>query len=185
MIRATAEVFVCHRDHHAESPRVALGLTLRKCVEMGDFGGGEKHGGCIRARGDAGSAADARSCIKRNIRSFLWDQDHVGIRSATRGRADEAPCLNDSVKSRSVDDQIPDHREGAGAPRLERKSVAIPEEAHRELAHCGTPLTSVGHTVDQEAARTADALAAIVLEGNGSFVPVEEILIESVERLQE
>jgi hypothetical protein len=32
MIRATAEVFVHHRDHHAESPLVALGQTLRQRV---------------------------------------------------------------------------------------------------------------------------------------------------------
>jgi hypothetical protein len=32
MIRTTAEVFVGHRDHRAESPLVTLGLTLPQCV---------------------------------------------------------------------------------------------------------------------------------------------------------
>jgi hypothetical protein len=32
MIRTTAEVFVGQRDHHAESPLVALRLTLLQCV---------------------------------------------------------------------------------------------------------------------------------------------------------
>jgi hypothetical protein len=45
MIRTAAEVFIHHGDYHPESPLIALGLTLRKGVEMGDFGGCEKHGG--------------------------------------------------------------------------------------------------------------------------------------------
>src|SRR6266446_2789849 len=69
VIRATAEVFVHHRDHHAESPLIALGLTLGKGVEVGNFGGSEKHRGRIRTGGDTGSAADACGCVKRGIRS--------------------------------------------------------------------------------------------------------------------
>jgi len=38
MIRATAEPFVRHGDHHAEGPLVALGLTLRQRVEVRNFG---------------------------------------------------------------------------------------------------------------------------------------------------
>jgi len=75
MIRATAEVFVHHRGDHAESALVALGLTLRKGVEVGNFRGSQKHGGCIRTGGDPGSAADACSCVNRGIRGFFSDQD--------------------------------------------------------------------------------------------------------------
>jgi hypothetical protein len=71
MIRATAEVFVHHRHHHAESSLVALGLTLRKGVEVGNFGRSEKHGSCIRAGRDTCSTADACSRVKRSIRSFF------------------------------------------------------------------------------------------------------------------
>jgi hypothetical protein len=101
-IRATAEKFLCHHDHHAKSPLVALRLALRKRVEVGNFGGGEKHRGCIRAGGDAGATADARSCVKRSIRGFFWNQNRIGIGSAARGRADEAPGLNDSVKGGAI-----------------------------------------------------------------------------------
>ena len=38
MIGTTAEAFVGHRNHHAERPLVALGLTLRQRVEVGNFG---------------------------------------------------------------------------------------------------------------------------------------------------
>jgi hypothetical protein len=92
MIRATAKVFVHHRDHHAENPLVALGLTLRKGVEVGNFGGSKKHGGCIRAGCDTGSTADAGSCVKRSIRGFFWDQDRIGVESASGGRADDPPA---------------------------------------------------------------------------------------------
>jgi hypothetical protein len=68
MIRATAEVFVRHRDHHAEGPLVALGLTLRKRVEVGNFSGSEKHGGGIRARGDTCTTADACSHEGKNLK---------------------------------------------------------------------------------------------------------------------
>jgi hypothetical protein len=85
MICATAEVFVRHCNHHAEGPLVALGLTLWKNVELGNFGGGEKHDGCIRTRGDAGSAADACSRVKSDQR--LASAEHFsGCRE--RGSAD-------------------------------------------------------------------------------------------------
>jgi hypothetical protein len=45
MIRTAAEMFVHHRDDHPESPLIALGLALRKGVQMGNFCGREKHGG--------------------------------------------------------------------------------------------------------------------------------------------
>jgi hypothetical protein len=38
MIRATPEAFIRHCDQHAEGPLVALGLTLRQRVEVGNFG---------------------------------------------------------------------------------------------------------------------------------------------------
>ena len=85
-------------DHHAERALVALGLTLRQGVEVGNFGGGEKHRGRIRAGGNAGSATDARRRVKRRIGRFFWNQDRIGVGSASRGRADEAPRLNDAVK---------------------------------------------------------------------------------------
>jgi hypothetical protein len=185
MIRTTAEVFVCHGDHHAESPLIALRLTLRKRVEVGNFGGREKHGSSIRTGGDTSSAADAGSSIKRRIRGFFLDQDRIRIVSASRGSGDETACLNDPVKGRPINDQIPEHWESTGAPGLERERVVIPEKTHGELAHGGAPLASVGHSVDQETARPADPLSAIVIEGNRRLLPPEEAFIESVEHLEE
>src|SRR5215472_17324436 len=61
MVRATAEPFIGHCDHHAESPLVALGLTLRQRIQMGKLRRSEEHRRCIRARRDARPTADARS----------------------------------------------------------------------------------------------------------------------------
>jgi hypothetical protein len=44
MIRTATEVFIHHGDNHAESPLIALRLTLRKGVKVPDFGGSEEHG---------------------------------------------------------------------------------------------------------------------------------------------
>src|SRR5262249_16631274 len=98
MIRATAEAFVRHGDHHAERPLIALKLTLQQRIEINQFRRGEQHDGSIRTGGDARSTADARRRVKRRIRRLLGDQDRVSIERATRGRADEATRLNDAVK---------------------------------------------------------------------------------------
>jgi hypothetical protein len=43
----------------------------------------------------------------------------------------------------------------------------------------------VGYTVDQKAARAADALPAVVFEGNGRFPLTEKVLIEGVQHFKE
>src|SRR5208282_4885623 len=70
-------------------------------------------------------------------------------------------------------------------PRLECERVAILEEAHRELAHGGSPLASVGYAVDQEAARAADSFPAIVVESNRRLPLAVKVFIEGVEHFKE
>src|SRR5258708_785565 len=102
MIGATAEEFVGHCGHHADSALVALGLTLRQRVEVSKFGRGEKHRGRVGASGNAGSTADARGCVERSIGSLLCNQNCIRIRGAACVRADEASGLNDPVKGRAI-----------------------------------------------------------------------------------
>src|SRR4029453_3790159 len=104
------------------------------------------------AGGDARPTADARSRVKPGIRCLFWNQDRIGIGRASGGRADETSRLNDPVERRPIHDQIAYNREGAGAPRLECKSLAILilEEAHRELTHGSATLASMGHAADQK-----------------------------------
>jgi hypothetical protein len=42
----------------------------------------------------------------------------------------------------------------------------------------------MGQTVNQEAARTADTLPAVVFESNGRFLMAEEILIEGIQHFK-
>src|SRR5882724_11007349 len=99
VIGATAEELVPHFSHHAECPFVALRLTLRERVQVSNFSRGKKHRRCIRAGGHAGSAANARSRIKRSICILFRHENRVRIGSASSRCGYEAPGLNDPIKS--------------------------------------------------------------------------------------
>ncbi len=62
------------------------------------------------------------------------------------------------------------------APRLQVQLVAVLEIAQRELAHRGARHRPVRHAVDHEAARSADAFAAIVLERHRIFALLRSAL---------
>ena len=66
-------------------------------------------------------------------------------------------------KALAVHDQVLDHRERLGPPRLDVDDVAVGEGAHVQLAGRRL-LRAVRDTVDHQAARAADALAAVVVE---------------------
>ncbi|MCU1278076.1 MAG: hypothetical protein JWM53_1622 [bacterium] len=74
--------------------------------------------------------------------------------------------------------------------RIPLASGALPVGAlmnpptHRQLADGGPALTAVGHTIDQETARAAYTLAAIVLEGNRRLCALEQLLVERIDHLQ-
>ena len=50
---------------------------------------------------------------------------------------DVAAGLDDAVEGAAVDDEVLDHREGRGAPRLDDDRVAVLERAHVQLAGGG------------------------------------------------
>ena len=77
---------------------------------------------------------------------------------------DVAAGLDDAVEGAAVDDEVLDHREARGPPRLDGDLVAVVELAHVELAGRGAALRAVGLAVDHQPARAADALAAVVVE---------------------
>ena len=65
------------------------------------------------------------------------------------------------------------------------QGIAVLEESHVELAHGRAAARAVGHAVDQETARPADALAAIVVEGDRLFAAADQLFVQDVEHLQE
>jgi len=95
------------------------------------------------------------------------------------------PSLDDPVERRSIHDQIADDGKGGRTPRLEGERVPVLEEAHGELADGGAAPAPVRHAVDEKSARSADPLAAVVLEGDGRFIAAEELFVELVEHLEE
>jgi len=91
--------------------------------------------------------------------------------------------LDDTVEGAAVDHQVLDDREGFRAPGLQGERVAVPEMAHVELADGGVRQRTVRLAVDHEAAGAADALAAVVIEGDRVFLPLDQMLVE--QHLQE
>ena len=99
-------------------------------------------------------------------------------------RTDVAAGLDDPVERRPIDDQVLDDRERLGSPRLERERIAILEKPHVKLADGRAAPRAMGHAVDQEPARPADALAAIVVEGDRLFAAADQLFVQDVEHLQ-
>ena len=166
VIGAAAKDFLLHGRDHIERSLIPLRLSLGKHVEVCNLGCREEHGGGIRAGGNARAAADAGRRIESRVGRFLRYQNSPGVRCASGGHADESAGLNDAVKSRSIHDQIADHREGACSPRLQHQRVAIFKKSHRELANCGAAVSAVRYAIHQKAAGAADTFAAIMFKGH-------------------
>ncbi len=105
--------------------------------------------------------------------------------AAPVGDRDEAAGLHDAVEGAAVHDEVADHVEGLGAPRLEPELVAVLERTHVELAGGRQATGAVGLAVDHHAAGAADALTAIVIEGDGVLARIDEALVDDVEHLEE
>src|SRR5581483_922740 len=100
-------------------------------------------------------------------------------------RRDVAAGGDDVVERPAVDDEVADDREGGGPPRLDDDRVAVAELPHVELAGGRALLGPVGLAVDHHPARAADALAAVVLEGDRLTAVGDEAIVEDVEHLEE
>jgi hypothetical protein len=108
------------------------------------------------------AASNARS-------AFSLGTGH-GVRVGRRaGRhRDEASGRDDAIERAAVDDEVAQHGERRGAPGLDRQRVAVLERAHVQLAGGRAVARAVRAAVDDDAAGAADALAAVVVERDGS-----------------
>ena len=98
---------------------------------------------------------------------------------------DDAARLDDPVDRAPVDDEVLDHRERAGPPRLDGDRVAVPEAPHVQLA-CGGPLLRpVGDAVDHHPAGAADALPTVVIEGDRGLPLLDQAVIHHIQHLEE
>lgn len=66
-VGAVAETFRVHRAHHFQDATRAFGVSLGQKRKVRNFGCGKKHGRCVRTRGRACAAADARGRFHREI----------------------------------------------------------------------------------------------------------------------
>jgi hypothetical protein len=149
------------------------------------LGGDEQAGRRIRARGHARAAADARGRVHRQVRVLLADRDRVAVGRVAARDGDVAARGDDAVEGAPVDDQVAQHRERVGAPRLDPQRVAVLEAAHVKLAGGGGAARPVRGAVDHHAARAADALAAVVVERDRLLALQDQALVDHVEQLQE
>ncbi|GAA3420898.1 hypothetical protein GCM10018952_65740 [Streptosporangium vulgare] len=117
--------------------------------------------------------------------STFFTGDAVRVGGGAGRDGDEAARLDDAVERRAVHDQVLHHREGRGAPRLDGDDRVVLEVTHVQLAGGGRHLLAVRDTVDDHAAHAADALAAVVVEGDRVVALQDEPLVEDVEHLQE
>jgi hypothetical protein len=72
-----------------------------------------------------------------------------------------------------------------GAPRLDGDGLAVLEAAHVQLAGGGARFGPCGDAVDHQRAGAADALAAVVVEGDRLLALRDQPLVEHVEHLEE
>jgi hypothetical protein len=84
-----------------------------------------------------------------------------------------------------VDHEVLDDRERGRPPRLHHDLVAVGELAHVELAGGGAFRRPVRAPVDHHRARSADALAAVVVEGDRLLAGRDPSLVDDVEHLEE
>ena len=127
-VRAVAEALGVHLRDHRERTAVALGLALRQEAEVRDLRGGEQHRRAVRARRDAGAAADAGRRVHRGVRhppsgsGSRWRPARCPV-----GAEMKPPACDDAVERAAVDDEVLDHRERPRAPRLDADLVAVLE----------------------------------------------------------
>ena len=151
---------------------------------MGHLGCHKKHGGSVLACGHASAATNTGRSFEGLLGDRLWDGNRVCVRGPSRSYGNKATGRDDPVKGGSVDHKVLDDGKGSGTPRLDDDSITVPEAAHVQLA-CGNPAQRpVRAPVDVQAARSADAFAAIMIERDRVFALPGQSEIEHVEHLE-
>jgi hypothetical protein len=92
--------------------------------------------------------------------------------------------LNDAIERGTIDHEVFQDREGVGAPpgsiQMRSPSLVRPHG----LTGRGRPARAVRRAVDDDPARAADALPAIVLERDRVLAALRQPLVDDVEHLE-
>jgi hypothetical protein len=100
---------------------------------------------------------------------FLGDWYGIGVRCTAGIDRDKAAGSYHFIQAAPVDYQILFNSESSGTEWFNDQCVAIFEVTHVKLAEGGFLFMAVGVAVNHGTAHTADALAAIMVKGNGFF----------------
>ena len=196
-VGAVAEAQFVHLRDHRLGTAMRLRTALRKQGEGTDAGSDEEHRRTVLTRSHTGTTAHAGRCIHALLRLVVRDQDVVGILRRTGPDRNEAAGLEDLIEGAAVHDEVLDDRETGAAPRLHRDGGAIFEMAHEELAGRHMIVRTVCASVNIQATGTADAFAAVVVEGDGTAALAtafdgdriaslpDQLLVENIKHLQE
>ena len=83
-----------------------------------------------------------------------------------------------------MDRKVLDHRKGLRAPRFHMDGVAVLEPAHMQLAGGDAAPRTVCLTVDEEAARSANAFATVVVERDRIIALAHEVVVQHIEHFE-
>ena len=196
-IGAVTKAQLIHLGHHRLGPFLRLRTALRKQRQGTDARSHEKHRRTVLTGRYASTATDARSRIHAFLRTFVGNQDIVGILRRTGTDGNEAAGLQDLVKRTAVHHQVLDDRESGAAPRLDSDCRTILEMTHEQLAGRHMIVRTMRAAVNIEGTGTADTLAAIMIERHGTTALAtlvhsnrvttfpDQLLIEDIEHFKE
>lgn len=98
--------------------------------------------------------------------------------------ADKATGLQDFVEGFALYHQVFDDRERRTAPRFYRYGATVGEAPHVQLTGGNVVVRTVGPSVDVQAARPANAFAAIVVKSNRLFTLCNQVVVHDIEHFQ-
>ena len=179
-----AEVGLQLVDHLAGAAGTLL-LTQRQKLQVLQLRAGEQVRGAVRARGHACATADAGSVVERGLRVVVVHGQGVSVRRGAGVDRDVAALLHHAVQRGAVHGEVLDHRERAGAERLDLQGVAVLVVEQTLQARSGVLACAVRATVDQQATGAANALAAVGGEDERLLALLDVGLVHVVEQLQD
>ena len=129
-------------------------------------------------------ATDAGCGIHGFLCLGVRNRDGIAIRHTAGVYGYIPACLKNLVVSLAVHNQVLDDRECPASPRLDGDGRSVFETAHVQLACRNIIVRTVGTSVDEETACSANAFAAIVVECHRFLVLRYQFFIQDIEHFQ-
>ena len=180
-----AEALGVRRGDQRPGSARALGLALGQEPEVGELRPHEQRGRPVGAGRHARAAPDARRGIERPFGDVAANGHGIGLGRAARSHRDVAPGPHDTVQGAAVHDQIAHDREDARPHRLEPDRGALAERSQRDLTGGRPRQRPMRAPVHHDAARPADALAAVAVERHDGLAEGDQPLVEPVEGFEQ